>query len=210
MNILLIKQTSLVCDGIFGLLKRHFPNSQLTLCNQNDQEKAYKYGERANLIIIDIKMDLDIQELIDHFQERNKRVIVWIEDLRDRQLPEIFKMDLSGYIYYEIDEETLIRAINQVYADERFFHSQLSGRLLDIYIQSQSNNVDPPYDLLSEREWEVLQLLSKGYSNIKIANELFLSDKTVKNYVSSILHKLDVPDRTSAVLYALRKRWVNL
>lgn len=210
MNILLIKQSSLVCDGIFGLLKRHFPNSKLTLCNKNDQAEIYRYGEEANLIIIDIKMDTDVQQVIDHFQAKDKRVIAWIEDLRDRQLPEVFKMDLSGYIYYEIDEETLIKAINQVYADQRFFHSQLSNRLLDIYIQSQSDQVDPPRDLMSEREWEVLQLLSKGYSNIKIANELFLSDKTVKNYVSSILHKLDVPDRTSAVLYALRKRWVSL
>lgn len=210
MNILLIKQSSLVCDGIFGLLNRHFPNSQLKLCNQNDQEKAYEYGEQANLIIIDIKMDLDIQQLIDHFQAKNKRIIAWIENLRDRQLSDIFKKDLSGYIYYEIDEETLIMAINQVYAGGRFFHSQLSGRLLDIYIQSQSEQIDPPHGLMSEREWEVLQLLSKGYSNIKIANELFLSDKTVKNYVSSILQKLDVPDRTNAVLYALRKRWVNL
>ena len=210
MNILLIKQSSLVCDGIFGLLKRHFPNSQLKLCNQNDQEKAYEYGEQADLIMIDIKMDLDIQQLIDHFQAKNKRIIAWIENLRDRQLSDIFIKDLSGYIYYEIDEETLIMAINQVYAGGRFFHSQLSGRLLDIYIQSQSEQIDPPYGLMSEREWEVLQLLSKGYSNIMIANELFLSDKTVKNYVSSILNKLNVPDRTNAVLYALRKRWVNL
>ncbi|BAM48298.1 response regulator transcription factor [Amphibacillus xylanus] len=210
MNILLVKQASLVCDGIFGLLKRHFPNSKLSLCSQYDCQEFLAYSEQANLIIVDIKMTKEVLKVIKYLKNEGKKVIAWVEDLRDDKLPEVFKLNLNGYIYYEVDEETLIKAIRQICAGGLFIHEPLSNRLLDIYTKSQSEQNEPPLELLSEREWEVLELLSKGYSNVKIANELFLSDKTVKNYVSSILYKLDVPDRTNAVLHALRKRWVSL
>ncbi len=63
---------------------------------------------------------------------------------------------------------------------------------------------------LSEREMEVLTLLSKGYSNKEIALELDISHQTVKNHVTAILRKLGVNDRTQAVVYALQRGWVRL
>ncbi len=63
---------------------------------------------------------------------------------------------------------------------------------------------------LSEREMEVLSLLSKGYSNKEIALELDISHQTVKNHVTAILRKLGVNDRTQAVVYALQRGWVRL
>ena len=64
--------------------------------------------------------------------------------------------------------------------------------------ESSSNN-------LSEREREDFELISKGYSNKDIAKELFLSEKTVKNHVSSIFKKINVTDRTKAAIYAISK-----
>jgi DNA-binding NarL/FixJ family response regulator len=69
---------------------------------------------------------------------------------------------------------------------------------------------EPPYQLLSEREMEVLKCISSGLSNKEIALALGISHQTVKNHVTAILHKLGVDDRTQAVLYALRYGWVRL
>lgn len=69
---------------------------------------------------------------------------------------------------------------------------------------------EPPYQLLSEREMEVLKCISSGMSNKEIALALGISHQTVKNHVTAILHKLGVEDRTQAVLYALRYGWVRL
>ncbi|WP_235182989.1 response regulator transcription factor [Gracilibacillus boraciitolerans] len=61
--------------------------------------------------------------------------------------------------------------------------------------------------MFTRREWEVMELLTQGYSNQRISNQLYITDKTVKNHISSILRKLEVPDRTNAVLTVLRNKW---
>ncbi|WP_440897772.1 response regulator transcription factor [Amphibacillus sp. Q70] len=210
MKLLLIKQSSLLCDGMIELLRRQFPKSEIRHCNEKNEDELMKYGQESDLIILDIQMPIHVNQLANYYQSIDKKVIAWVEDLHDPSLASIFELALSGYIYYDINEKMLTNAISQIHAGKRFFHPLLADCLLEVYVQSQCKELNPPLDLMSQREWEVLQLLAKGYSNIKIANELFLSDKTVKNYVSSILHKLNVPDRTNAVLLALKKQWIHL
>ncbi len=97
---------------------------------------------------------------------------------------------------------------------EQVFNSQE----LEVWLRSQlvgmqeiDDHLDePPYQPLSEREMEVLGCMARGLSNKEIANALGISHQTVKNHVTSILHKLGVEDRTQAVLYALRYGWVRL
>jgi len=72
--------------------------------------------------------------------------------------------------------------------------------MLTCFINDKSKNTE---NKLSEREKEVLDLIAKGYSNKEIAKELFLSEKTVKNHVSSIFKKINVTDRTKAAIYAM-------
>ena len=67
-----------------------------------------------------------------------------------------------------------------------------------------------PLHLLTRRECEVLQLLADGKSNRGIGETLFISEKTVKNHVSNILQKMNVNDRTQAVVYAIKNGWVEV
>ena len=71
-------------------------------------------------------------------------------------------------------------------------------------------NVSDESTPLSDREMEILQLITRGMSNKEIALELGISHQTVKNHMTSILRKLAVNDRTQAAIYALRKGWVRL
>lgn len=74
--------------------------------------------------------------------------------------------------------------------------------MLTCFVNEKCDNV---VENLTEREKEVLQLISKGYSNKEIAKELFLSEKTVKNHVSNLFRKINVTDRTKAAIYAISK-----
>jgi two-component system, NarL family, response regulator DegU len=74
----------------------------------------------------------------------------------------------------------------------------------------QRQEVRLPLHLLTRRECEVLQLLADGKSNRGIGEALFISEKTVKNHVSNILQKMNVNDRTQAVVMAIKNGWVEV
>jgi DNA-binding NarL/FixJ family response regulator len=69
---------------------------------------------------------------------------------------------------------------------------------------------EEPFNPLSPREMEILQFITFGMSNKEIARRLGISHQTVKNHITSILHKLGVKDRTQAAVYTLRRGWVRL
>ncbi|WP_067839502.1 response regulator transcription factor [Amphibacillus sediminis] len=210
MRLLFIKKSSLLRDGIVELLKRQFVNSKIYCCGESDESALIELGQKADLIIIDIHTAIAVESFAQYFQSLNKKVIAWVEDVSAPNTASLFALGLDGYLYFDMDEQALTQSIKLVLEDKRYVHPALANCLLEVYVRSQTKKPEPPIELLSKREWEVLQLLVKGYSNMRIANELYLSDKTVKNYVSSILHKLEVPDRTNAVLTALKKQWVYL
>src|SRR5699024_12265596 len=87
-----------------------------------------------------------------------------------------------------------------------------SSKLVKTYIQliKIEEEVTIPVHLFNKREGEVLQLLTDGQSNRKIAETVDISEKTVKNHVSSLFKKMKVNDRTQAVVTAIRNNWVTL
>ncbi|MCZ0702439.1 two-component system response regulator DegU [Natronobacillus azotifigens] len=209
MKLLFVKKPSLLRDWIVQLLKRKFPNDEVFTCDHNN---CYEYldGCRTfDLVILDVHKDIPVDTIIQYYQTSTEsKIIAWVEDKESPILSRLFGFGLGGYLYYEMEEKEMIEAITKVLAGEKFIHPLLVTNLLEEYVQTQWKKPSPPLHILSNREWEVLQLLSKGYNNVDIATELFLSDKTVKNYVSSILRKLNVPDRTNAVLKALENKWI--
>lgn len=206
MNFYFVKKPSLLRDGIQELLKRRFNESHIICCNHFNYEEM----NEASIILIDVNEALTKLDDIERLHNEGVKIVLWVEELGIREAKPLFKMGLEGYLYYDIDEDTLVQALRFVIEGKRYVSPLLGGMLVDVYRESHIKKVKPPLDLLSRREWEVLQLLVKGYNNVRIADELFLSDKTVKNYVSSILHKLHVPDRTNAVIKALKKQWLYL
>src|SRR5699024_792115 len=103
-----------------------------------------------------------------------------------------------------------VDGISYMLKDVTYFHPLIGEELYKSYYQLLYKQTDRPAKLLTKREWEVLGELVKGYQNEEIARNLDISDKTVKNHITSILGKLGVKDRTKAVLMALRKRWFYL
>ncbi len=109
-----------------------------------------------------------------------------------------------GYVLKDTPRAELLKAIEGTAAGQTFVDPLVAGKLFT-HIASRTVGTDTTIaDTLSQREREILRLLAKGLSNTEIAGQLFLSEGTVRNYVSTLFAKLGVTDRTQAAVIALR------
>jgi DNA-binding NarL/FixJ family response regulator len=110
----------------------------------------------------------------------------------------------DGYLLKGTPRDKLVAAVKGTVAGEAHIDPEVGGKLLAQVAQNPTGKETTLADDLSERELEVLKLLAQGLTNAEIAERLFLTRGTVRNYVSAILSKLDVDDRTQAAILAIR------
>ncbi len=140
---------------------------------------------------------------------------------------ETLRKGASGYLLKDLEAEVLLQAIRAVMAGNAFIHPKVTGKLINqlrrmTYLEESGEHqaattreADVKYvagdsSPLTKREAEVLRLMAEGKSNKGIGEHLYISEKTVKNHVSSILQKMEVDDRTQAVINAIKNGWVTL
>lgn len=125
------------------------------------------------------------------------------------------KIGAKGYILKTMASAQLIYAIDEVAAGKIYLPATLSSRFFEYFQQSfkeETENADDEENLLNyltQREEEVLDLLTQGITYKGVAQKLFISETTVKTHVNNIFQKLQVNDRTQAVLYALNNGFLN-
>ncbi len=112
-----------------------------------------------------------------------------------------------GFLLKDTTSETLVQAVRVVNRDEPSLHPEVVRKLMKS--KSPKTELDEPVVKLTRREQQVLDLLTKGLSNREIADQLVLSELTIRSHVSSILAKLNQENRTQAALYALRRGLVS-
>jgi DNA-binding NarL/FixJ family response regulator len=127
-------------------------------------------------------------------------VITLFED--DASVFESLRAGARGYVLKDSREEEMLRAIWSVGSGEAIFSAAIASRLIDFFATQRHTVPKELFPTLTEREREILQRLSRGESNQDIAKHLGLSVKTVTNYVSNIFSKLQVTDRTQAIIRA--------
>jgi DNA-binding NarL/FixJ family response regulator len=117
---------------------------------------------------------------------------------------------VKGYLLKESAEEDLIRAVRMVAQGKPFFSPAVTSALLADYMRDmQQRNLQDSYDLLTEREKEVLQLLAEGKSNKETATILDLSPSTVETHRTNLMQKLGLHNTAEIVLYAVRKKIIQ-
>ncbi len=121
------------------------------------------------------------------------------------------KHGASGYLLKGISTDKLIEAIHKVYQGNAMINDDIAKKVLIMFSQMANRNaaiitVNEKYvEEVTESEWKVIKLVSKGLSNKEIAAELFLTEGSVRNYLSSILKKLDLRDRTQLAIWAVQR-----
>lgn len=117
---------------------------------------------------------------------------------------EALRSGAMAYILKDNTTEDLVHAIREVAAGRRYLSAPLSDRAITAYTQKTDSNYNQdPYEKLTTREREVLQMSVQGYSNTDIANRLFISPRTIETHRSNLMHKLGVRTQAELMQYAV-------
>ena len=128
----------------------------------------------------------------------------------DEWIYDAIRSGAAGYLLKDLPPEELIKAVKETQQGKSFVDPGITHKLLT-RISEQGPKPEPPTNFkLSEREIDILTLITRGYSNADIAEALFLSEGTIRNYVSDLLRTLGVSDRTQAAVVAIKYGLVNL
>jgi two-component system response regulator NreC len=140
------------------------------------------------------------------------KVLILTGYMEDEQILAALRAGAAGYVVKKSPSEELLLAIQAVQRGNPYFSSEISaGDAINQYLwQAKKEDGKAGYDLLTAREREVLQLIAEGYSNQRIAQELFISVKTVEAHKAHIMSKLHARNRTDLIRYALRKGLVGV
>lgn len=136
----------------------------------------------------------------------NTRVIMLTMERQDEYLFEAIKAGAKGYLLKNADSDELLKAIRDVASGEATLNPQMARKVLDEFRRiGESESQDQQGEQLTEREKEILGLLSQGAPNHDIAQQLSISEKTVRNRLSVIYDKLHITNRTQAALLAMKR-----
>ena len=140
------------------------------------------------------------------------RVLILTAYLEDDRLLQALRAGASGYVVKRSDMEELLLAIQSVHRGNTYFSAAVSEEIAvnEVMLQAKQPEARAGYDLLTNREREVLQLIAEGLSNQGIADELFISVKTVEAHKAHIMNKLNARNRTDLIRYAIKRGLVDL
>jgi len=188
-----------------------------------DGEEAVRKASELvpDIILLDINMPrgngLEVTKKLSVAQPDVKCVVLTIHD-DENYVFEVIKAGAVGYLLKDVEPSMLIKAIRAIAEGESFIYPTLARKLFSEVNRREAERRHESVDMLRRRkeerltyrEVEVLQLVAKGLSNQEMAQRLFLSEKTVKNHLTNIFRKINVTDRTQAVLYAIKQKIVSL
>ncbi len=163
------------------------------------------------VLLLDINMpNMNGLEVLEKLKEENVNVKVIILTVHNEVefLLKAVEIGIDGYLLKESDSAELKKAISHVVRGETYIQPSmiplLNSKMVERDIEKEKIN------LLTKRELEVLKLLSVGLYNKEIGKKLDISERTVKNHISSIFKKIDVTDRTQAAVFSIRNKLINV
>jgi DNA-binding NarL/FixJ family response regulator len=215
-RVLIVDDHAMVRQGLRTFLELHDDPADLSIEVVGEAVNGLKAIELAqhtqpDIVLLDLVMpEMNGIQATPRLLEcsPDSRVIILTSfGEEDKVIPAI-QAGAHGYLLKDIAPDQLVRAIRNAYRGEVQLHPNAAKQLISAVAQKDEGSdvrlggLDT--DRLTERECEVLSLIASGKSNREIAEKMFISEKTVKTHVSSILGKLHVEDRTQAAIYALK------
>lgn len=163
---------------------------------------------KPDVLIVDMMMPgLNGLEVLRQVKKRCPATfsIVLSMQSADAYVVEALKSGASGYILKDSGPSELMKAVRQVIQGQRFLSPKLSERLINAYIQTSDNTVLDTYETLTDREREVLHMVSEGLTTPEIARRLSISPRTAELHRSRMMSKLGLRNQTELIRYALKR-----
>ena len=205
LRVLVVDDHPMFRDGLRALLASS-PDAELVGEAATGEEALALTAElRPDLVVMDVQMPgIDgietTRRVLRESPEVRVLVVTMFED--DATVFSAMRAGARGYVLKGANYAEMLRAIKAVGDGEAVFGPQIASRLADYFASIRPAEPPQVFPELSEREREILDLIAGGLKNPEIARRLYLSPKTVRNHVSNILTKLQVADRTQAIIRA--------
>jgi len=207
--VLLADDHQLMRSGIRLMLEREGDLTVVGEASDGREAVALAKSLKPDVVIMDIGMaNLNgIEAARQMTQERPELAVMMLSMHSDESyVLRALRAGARGYLLKDSAEPDLIKAVHVVAGGKSFFSPAVSRLLLDDYVRKlKRSGTDDPYDLLTPRERELLQLIAEGKSNKDIANLLNLSVYTVESHRSNLMEKLHLRGLPELILYAVRK-----
>lgn len=205
-RILLVDDHEVVRLGLKSLIERH-PQFEVVAeaATENDAvQKALVY--EPDIILMDVRLAggngvVACEKIM--AQRPETKIIILTSYAEDEILFSAIRAGAAGYVLKQVGGNDVIRAIEAAARGDAMLDPSLTQRVFSEVRRSIENEEKAAFSELTKQEMQVLRLIVEGMTNRKIAKTLFLSEGTVRNYVSSILSKLDVSNRAEAAAYAI-------
>src|SRR5581483_7413260 len=206
LKILLVDDHEVVRLGLKSLLARN-PQFQVVAEASNATEALERVAQyRPDVVVMDIRLPgksgiETTREIKQQFP--NTQIIMLTSYAEDDLLFDAIAAGASGYVLKQIGSGDLVRALETIGRGESLVDPALMQKVFQRVREATRKAEDEAFAELSEQELKILALVAKGKTNKEIADAVFLSEKTVRNYVSSILSKLHLSTRSEAAAYAV-------
>lgn len=212
-KVLIADDQELIRDSLRIVLSGNPDFSVSTAVNGIDVIRTVRM-DKPDVILMDVRMpEMDgvqcTQIIKENYPEIKIIILTTFDD--DEYIFSALKHGASGYLLKGISTDKLIEAIHKVYQGNAMINDDIANKVLIMFSQMANRNAaiitvdEKCVEEVTESEWKVIKLVSKGLSNKEIAAELFLTEGSVRNYLSSILKKLDLRDRTQLAIWAVQR-----
>ena len=206
-NVIICDDQEVVCQGLNAILSTAENLCVVGIANNGLEALDLIGKHKPDVVLMDLKMPImngihATKEIKEKYPDTKVLVLTTYD--ADAWLFDAIRNGADGYLLKDTSREMLINAIQEVHEDKTPLDSKVAGKLFhQLSRQALPGDTTLGQDL-TKREKEILKFISHGMTNAEIAQNLFLSEGTVRNYVSGILEKLQVDDRTQAAVLALR------
>jgi len=207
LKIMLVDDHEVVRLGIKALLSNYPAYEVVTEASDADEAVAKALEYKPDVIIMDIRLPgrsgIDAtNEIMDEVPDT--KIIMLTSFAEDDLLFDAINAGAYGYILKQIGSDDLINALEAIGRGEALLDPALTQKVFKRVREAARKATDEAFAALSDQELRILALISEGKTNKQIAADIFLSEKTVRNYVSSILSKLSLSTRSEAAAYAVK------
>ncbi len=208
-RILLADDHKLMRSGLRVLLEQQAGLTVVAEASDGREAVALVPSHKPDVLVMDIGMpNLNGIEAATQITQSHPEISIVMLSMHSDEsyVLRALKAGAKGYLLKDSAEADLIRAVHSVAEGKSFFSPAVSKVLLDDYVRKlKRSGTDDPYDLLTPREREILQLVAEGKSNKDVAQMLNLSVYTVETHRSNIMEKLNLHGVPELILYAVRR-----
>jgi DNA-binding NarL/FixJ family response regulator len=203
-SVLLVDDQDLVRSGLRRILRRKDGFVIVAECADGDEVPQAVAEHRPDVVVMDLRMKrVDGIEATRRLAAAGSPPVLALTTFNDDELLSgALRAGASGFVLKDSSAEELIRAVRAVAHGDSYLDPAVTSRVLSTYRRAAGERRAGTVAELTARERDVLSLIGQGHSNAEIADELCISEVTVKSHIGRIFLKLDLRDRAAAIVYA--------